>query len=272
MSRAVSSRIVSARSEIPRGNATRGADADESAARIKAAEKSSIEGYFSRSESPLHSLVFVLPLIILFEIGTTFHPSDPIAFRLLQLFFRQLGATGRFVPALSVVGILLAWHIARKDAWKVRLATLGGMTVESVGLSLPLLALGVAVARWHIHVPLSTQTSVWRDDTILSLGAGIYEELTFRLILMTVLMLLFADIFRLQRFWASLLMVSISAVMFSLYHYLGHEPFVWQSFVFRTVAGIYFAVLFLTRGFGVTAGCHIAYDMIIVALQAWALR
>ncbi|MDP9175367.1 MAG: CPBP family intramembrane metalloprotease [Planctomycetota bacterium] len=230
------------------------------------------EGYFRQSQLPLHALVFVLPLMILFEIGTQFHPSDPIAFRLLQLFFHQLGANGRFIPALSLVGILLSWHIARKDRWNVRLETLSTMIVESVALSLPLLALGLAVSRWHIHVPLSSQAGAWRDDTILSLGAGIYEELMFRLILMTALMVLLADILRLERSWASLLMVVISAVLFSMYHYLGHEPFQLQSFVFRTLAGIYFAVLFLTRGFGITAGCHISYDILIVALQAWAVR
>jgi hypothetical protein len=51
---------------------------------------------------------------------------------------------------------------------------------------------------------------------------------------------------------------------------LGTESFQLQSFVFRTGAGLYFAVLFLTRGFGITAGCHIAYDITIITLQAFA--
>jgi membrane protease YdiL (CAAX protease family) len=89
---------------------------------------------------------------------------------------------------------------------------------------------------------------------------------------MTLLVLLFADLLRLPKLWSNLLMVSISAVLFSLYHYLGHEAFQWQSFAFRTVAGIYFAGLFLTRGFGITAGCHISYDILIVALQALSVH
>jgi membrane protease YdiL (CAAX protease family) len=298
MSRAASTRplparAASARASSPRAASRRGKSSRQDLApavsKRDAAAKSSTsaapkspaksgsasmprDSYFSRSEMPLHSLAFLLPLMILFEIGTRFYPSDPIAFRLLQVFFRQLGATGRYLPALMLMGILLSWHIARKDPWKVRLETLWGMAGESLALSLPLLALGLSVARWHIHVPLSTQSGAWRDDTILSLGAGVYEELVFRLILMTGLMMLFADVVRLKRGWASLLMVAISAVLFSLYHYLGHEPFQLQSFVFRTIAGIYFAGLFLTRGFGVTAGCHIAYDILIVGLQTWAVR
>lgn len=235
-------------------------------------EAARLSGYFRRSELPLHSLVFLLPLMALFEIGARFHPADPIAFHLLQVFFSQLGAEGRFLPALLLVGILLSWHVARRDTWKVKTPTLWGMALESWALSLPLFALGVAFSRWHIHVPLAGKNGdQWRIDTVLSIGAGIYEELVFRLMLMTALMVLLADILKMKRATASLLMVLISAILFSLYHYLGPEPFQWRSFVFRTVAGIYFAGIFLTRGFGITAGCHIAYDILIVGLQAFAL-
>ena len=237
-----------------------------------AAEAARLSGYFRRSELPLHSLVFLLPLMALFEIGARFHPADPIAFHLLQVFFSQLGAEGRFLPGLLLVGILLSWHIARRDPWKVKGQTLWGMALESWALSLPLLALGVAFSRMHIHLPLASQNGEqWRIDTVLSIGAGIYEELVFRLILMTALMVFLADILKMKKATASLLMVLISATLFSLYHYLGYEPFQWRSFVFRTIAGIYFAVIFLTRGFGITAGSHIAYDILIVGLQAFSL-
>ena len=90
--------------------------------------------------------------------------------------------------------------------------------------------------------------------------------------LMAALVVFFANVLRLPVVWSNLLMVCISAVLFSLYHYLGSESFELRNFVFRTIAGIYFAVIFLTRGFGITAGCHIFYDVIIVILQAGAFR
>jgi Type II CAAX prenyl endopeptidase Rce1-like len=226
--------------------------------------------YFKRSELPLHSLVFLLPAMVLFEIGTSLHPSDPIAFRMLELFFHQLGATGRFIPFFFVTGILLIWHIVRKDPWKVRMETLWGMLIESSLLAIPLLALGTAVARWNIHVPLFADISPWRDNVVLSLGAGIYEEFVFRLLLMTLISMILADLLIVHKSLSNLLMVLSSAVLFSLYHYLGAESFQLKSFIFRTVAGIYFAGLFLTRGFGVTAGCHIIYDITIVTIQAFA--
>jgi hypothetical protein len=231
-----------------------------------------LNAYFKRSELPLYSFAFLLPAMVLFEIGDSAHPADPIAFRMLQIFFHQLGATGRFIPFFFLTGILLVWHIVRKDPWKIHVETLWGMFLESCVWAIPLLALGVAVARWNIHVPLFASASIWRDNVVLSLGAGIYEEFVFRLVLMTLISLILADLLIVHKSLSNLLMVLMSAVLFSLYHYLGAEPFQMRSFVFRTGAGIYFAGLFITRGFGVTAGCHIAYDIVIVTLQSFALH
>ena len=247
---------------MTRAAATRPAAVDSAAGWLNA--------YLKRSELPLHSLAFLLPAMVLFEIGTSLRPSDPIAFRMLELFFHQFGAPGRFIPFFFVTGILLVWHMVRKDPWKVHIETLWGMLFESCMLAIPLLALGTAVARWNIRVPLFANASPWLDNTVLSLGAGIYEEFVFRLVLMTLISLVLADLLIVHKSLSNLLMVLSSAVLFSLYHYLGAETFQLRSFTFRTIAGIYFAGLFLTRGFGVTAGCHIVYDITIVTLQAFA--
>ena len=238
-------------------------------------------GYLEHSSSPLVSLVFVLPLILIHELGTRGTGSDlpevgdapghVLAFTLLRQFFGLFGASGRSLPALAVVGILLAWHVARQDRWRVRWHTLGGMAIEGSLLSVPLLALSVVLA--HVlrivplaagHPALGTARMPSDDLVILCLGAGIYEELVFRLILLTVLTLLVKDLLQFPKRPAMLLVVLLSAVIFSGYHYLGSEPFLWRTFAFRTLAGIYFGVLFLLRGFGVTAGTHAAYDILVL--------
>lgn len=225
--------------------------------------------YFQRAELPLSGLVFLLPLIVVYEWGARKYTPDIIAFEMMQRFFHLFGAHGRWLPALAVVGILLAWHIARKDPWKVYLSTIAGMVVESVTLGIPLLLLGVACRH---YLPLSAGGGDWRSWTSSSFGAGIYEELVFRLIALTLLSLLMVDLLRTPKAAAIPLMVMISAVLFAAYHYLGAERFSWQSFAFRTAAGVYFAVLFLTRGYGITAGAHASYDIIIKILAAWAVH
>ena len=99
------------------------------------------------------------------------------------------------------------------------------------------------------------------------MGAGIYEELIFRLIAFTLLHLLFRDVLLMPKVWANLLMVLVSALLFASYHYLGNESFQLRSFVFRTVAGAYFGVIFLIRGFGVTAGSHACYDILVTSIR-----
>ncbi len=45
-------------------------------------------------------------------------------------------------------------------------------------------------------------------------------------------------------------------------------PFNWTEFVFRTIAGVYFAILFAIRGFGITAGTHAFYDILATLVNA----
>lgn len=238
-------------------------------------------GYLEHSSSPLVSLALVLPLMVVYELGNAAGvpgggpgapaaPQHVIAFTLLRQFFGLFGASGAHLPALAVVGILLTWHVARRDRWKVRWTTVTGMAVEASVLSLPLLAFSVALARLLRAVPLAGAppgaAMAGGDLLVVCLGAGIYEELVFRLILLTVLTLLVKDLLQFPAWPAMAFVVLLTAVAFSGYHYLGSEDFNPRTFAFRTLAGVYFGVLFLTRGFGVTAATHAAYDILVLLI------
>ncbi len=236
-------------------------------------------GYFASSELPLSALAFVLPLVVLYELGTWYFTSDPvrhteqriIAFNLLQDFFRLFGASGRYLPAMAVVLILLCWHIARRDPWSIRPGFIAAMVGESLVLSLPLVGIGFVATHYIDHyLPLFATGNRTASLLVLSLGAGIYEELVFRLIAFTCLSFVLVDLFGMKKVRAGVLMVVISGFLFSFYHYLGPEQFDIRTFAFRTVAGAYFGAVFLFRGFGITAGTHSAYDVLIVSLRAWS--
>jgi hypothetical protein len=76
------------------------------------------------------------------------------------------------------------------------------------------------------------------------------------------------------------LSVMVSAALFSAHHHivlidgqLGRvAPFHWMEFGFRTLAGVYFAILFAVRGFGITAGTHAFYDIIATIVNAIFFR
>jgi CAAX prenyl protease-like protein len=232
--------------------------------------RSSSSGYVHDSELPLTSLVFLLPLMIVYELGTRYFTSAAqagydqqiIAFTMMQRFFRLLGVHGQHLPFLAVCTILLAWHLARREKWQVNIPTLVGMSLESPLLALPLIVTGRELAR---YLPLAALHASRNDTIIMSLGAGVYEELVFRLALFTLLSLLFRDILKIRSGWLNLAILLIGALSFSLYHYLSPlELFSWKSFAFRTVAGAYFGGIFLLRGFGITAATHAAYDVLIL--------
>ena len=229
-------------------------------------------GYVQASALPLTSLIFVLPLVIFYEVGTRLW-VDPagggqriIAFNLMHDFFALFGASGQHLPALAVVGILLAWHIARNDAWSVSPAVLFSMILESIALAVPVVAIGFLSVR-YLPLAMTNESTAFLENLILSCGAGVYEELVFRLMAFGLLSLLLVDFLGLSKGKAGFLIMVIGAVAFSAYHYLGSEVFNWRSFAFRTAAGVYFGAVYLTRGFGVTAGSHAAYDIIIATLR-----
>ena len=95
-------------------------------------------------------------------------------------------------------------------------------------------------------------------------GAGLYEEVLFRLLLLP------AVAFGLERLGASAATAAGWAILatsclFSLAHYVGPlgDAFDLYGFVFRTLAGVFFSLLFLARGFGIVAGTHAAYDLLV---------
>ena len=256
---------------------TRAASAARDASDARASSRSLPSSYLQRSQLPLACLVFLLPFVILYEVGTRHFAYDPaqqteqriIAFTLMQDFFHLFGATGKYMPPLAVIGILLSVHIARNDPWKVKPSTLTGMAIEGAAWGVPLLAIGTLTARYMSeYLPLMTSgQGDWRTLFVLSLGAGIYEEMVFRLVALTVLHIVLLDLLKLPRRWGYLSMVLISSLAFAFYHYLGSEAFAWRSLVFRTTAGVYFASLLLTRGFGITAFSHSCYDIYVVTLR-----
>jgi hypothetical protein len=227
--------------------------------------------YWSASRSPLTSLLFVLPLLALHEIGVHWYATLPgrvveyriTAFTLLTRFFQTCGASGRYLPALAVVAILLSWHIARNDGWRFHIPLLPLMMLESLLLALPLLAVYFLFSpRAAMFQPLGE----WKLMTSLYLGAGVYEELVFRLAAFALLSLILTDLARIPAKVATPAIVLLSAITFSAYHMLGISHFPWQAFVFIALRGVYYGIIFLERGFGLSVGVHTAYDLMFLSL------
>ncbi len=223
------------------------------------------------------SLVFILPMLIAFEVGTYLRhgtlasaSTDLVAAYLVERMVNVFGAKGFwFLPGLLAIAILLACHFVARHPWKFDVWVLPGMLGESLIWTLPLFVFG-RVLHTASMAGVIAGHGLWIDQVIRSFGAGIYEELVFRFICMNVLHMLLVDLCKLPRSPSTVLVIIASAVIFAAQHHLplGAEPFDSGDFVFRTAAGLYLAGLFFYRGFGIAAGCHCFYNVIVVTLGA----
>src|SRR5438093_1328862 len=95
--------------------------------------------------------------------------------------------------------------------------------------------------------------SDWSSDVCSSdLGAGVYEETLFRLMLVPTLFGILR-LLQMPQVLASSWAVTAAALLFALAHHAGSpgEPFTWYAFIFRWMAGVFFAWVFIIRGFGI---------------------
>jgi membrane protease YdiL (CAAX protease family) len=117
----------------------------------------------------------------------------------------------------------------------------------------------------HLSVASSRAKPGAIANLVLYCGAGVYEELLFRGFLLGFLILVFGSALHMTKRKAAITAIVVGALLFSLFHYVGPagDAFSLAGFMQRTIGGLYFSILFVARGFGVTAASHALYDMLV---------
>lgn len=220
---------------------------------------------------PLDTLVFVLPFILFYEIGSlSVHTGGDarervVAFHLLRFFFELFGSTGVQMPALAVIIILLATHIVSRRPWTIDRRAVGWMYAESAALAAPLLLFNLVLTAAPTHPADQGHRFA---ELVLGVGAGVYEELVFRLVLISIIVIIGSDLLHFATRPTLVFAVVFSALAFAAHHHppLGSDPFSLRSFIFRTIAGLYLGALFVYRGYGPAAGTHAIYNILVIVL------
>ena len=232
--------------------------------------------YWEQTRQPLICLVFLAPLLAVYETGVFWLGGhNPEAIRngadyWMRGWLHQVGFGATWLLPTLVVVALLVWQVFGKYPWRVSSDTLVGMFAESLLFAFLLIVIGqlqeFAFQRWGIPASLSVGPQA-ATRIVTYIGAGVYEEVMFRLGLLPACYGLFR-ISQIPVRWAAVLAILATSVTFSLAHYMGSESeqFLLFSFTFRALAGLFFAVLFVFRGFGITVGCHAAYDLLVGVL------
>ncbi len=225
-------------------------------------------GYFAWSRDPAVSLFSVLPLWLLYEgLRLLLTPEEHNGAEALMA--QSIGALGpRALPllrlTLAATVLVAAWSLwQRRIPWG-RVAVV--VALEGVVYGLLLGPLSTVLASSSHRFLGAAPAGDLVADLVASLGAGIFEELVFRLALVSVLCLLLArmcDALKISRLPALLIAVLVSAVVFSAFHHLGAGAPAFERgvFVFRAAAGVLLGLLFVVRGFGVVVYTHTAYDV-----------
>ena len=249
------------------------------------------QAYLANSSAPLTSFIFTLPLFLVYHGGlwwlSTFagmHWANAIDIAIADG-LGKLGMAGPLLSFLLVVMVFLIMHAMSGKSWHWPPAlTWAVMILESIVLALPVFMLSRLVVIALDYVPLSaTEMSgadlSWRANLVLSCGAGVYEEFFFRILVMGILTLVLDKVFGIKGSLKFILAGLVQALLFSASHHLPNGPEAIYSmadakqfipvFCFRTVAGIYFAFIYVERGFGIAAGSHAGYDLLVVLLDVF---
>lgn len=227
--------------------------------------------YWQEARQPLASLVFLLPLLAIYELGVLWmaqgHPElvRNGADFWMRGWLQQLGFAHAWLLPVLVIGGLLIWQLAGRYPFRLSGETLLGMLAESLLFAFLLIIAGQLQDLAFHQLSLPTLAVDQRSLRVITfIGAGVYEEFLFRLCLLPVTFTVFRGL-QFNTKWAAILSVLLTGLAFSAAHYWGAagDDFEWFTFTFRLTAGLFFAALFFLRGFGITVGTHAAYDLVV---------
>ena len=235
--------------------------------------------YFAFSRSAYYSVVAAIPLLVAYELLLAAGAgAAPVQMRnAADAWLRMVLVSFGLRPSQVTLGMILVLILSVPLLRRARVPLHGRylllMLLEAAAYSL---VLGLLI-QGLLHLllsPLLQDPSVSATTALqiggrlqalaLSLGAGLFEELVFRVLLLGALMALLRLVF--ARWLCATLSILTAAFLFALAHHVGPlgEPLNLQAFLFRWVAGLLFTLLYYARGFGVTAYAHAFYDIRIL--------
>lgn len=258
--------------------------------------RANIRSYWHTSRAPRYSIVFALPLLLLYESlaaslagtpGANVRNAADVALKTpFLLLSGARGSIAFFATTIAICVFLIARDLTRSRE-RLRPRTFLLMLLESAVLALLLgvvvgtvtrqllgmLALGSGHSGASASMVQgsgagSIESMSVATRLMLALGAGLYEELLFRVILVGGLSAGLAWLMGRRTWITSSIAAVVGALIFSSFHYIGQygDRLELASFTYRTIAGLAFSGLFLVRGFGITAWTHALYDIYVMIL------
>jgi len=204
------------------------------------------------------SLVLIFPLLLAYEIGVLFGGRVNGADVVTRALYAAVGGRAAYLLLHVVVAILFLLWLRRDRRWAtLTLDVAAPVILEAAIYALTLGAVGSLIVHKLLGLGLG-------GSIVSALGAGVHEELVFRLGLMAgiVAVLLRAGLERRVTIGVALV---VSCVVFAAAHHLGSHGEVWtaHAFAFRCVAGCAFGLIFWFRSLAHAVYAHVLYDVLV---------
>jgi membrane protease YdiL (CAAX protease family) len=213
-------------------------------------------------------LFLILPLLIVYEIGINLSESNfrNAAEVILKDFYLVMGPQSARFFHWFLAAVIVLCFLRRARGERSFFPVFLTVVLEALLLALilgPLLS-GMLGGLFLQYQLTSGSAPGFSSSILLSIGAGVYEEIVFRFLILGGLFAVCRFVFRTPFWVAALISLGVSSVLFSLYHHIGPyaQPITTPVFVFRTAAGAILGLAFIFRGFGVAVYVHAFYDIL----------
>ena len=236
---------------------------------------STIKQYLTQTHILLYSFLFSLPLFLFYEgLIIISQPNTDQLVRIsvdvwMKTIFTSFGINAVSFSFLMVfiIGIFIIYK-ERDQLKRLNLKYFPILMLESLlyGIIVAYISSFLTFLLLNATFINSIEQLTYLQKLALSLGAGLYEELFFRVILVSFLIFIFNKFFK-NKTWVSVTVATVlSAMLFSAVHYIGSmgDLFTLDSFLFRFLFGLILNCVYVARGFGVAAWTHAIYDIIVI--------
>ncbi len=232
--------------------------------------ESGTRSYWHESRRLSMGILLLLPLAAVYQVGIVASGSEVrnLAELWLTQFISAAGVSAaHLVNGLLIGAIVMALFKLDRDGsvcgWFLIIMAMEGI-VYAAGMFRGL-SLAARTAHHYLNEMLAV-SDLGRTSVLVAVGAGVYEEVVFRLLLLGGGAALLHYVFQWNRGVCMCLMLLVSSALFSLAHYvgmLGESPRMF-TFLFRGLAGLVLGTIYVFRGVGIAAWTHAGYNVMVL--------
>ena len=231
--------------------------------------------YLKYTNNLLTSSLFIFPFLIIYEFLAFFkfknsayqirNTADIILRDIVGIFSSNVML---FYSLLLLIIFLFFLIFKYEDIkkYKFNLPYISIMYIEGIifGIILVFLLYGIDIFNFNITIVPSYDYSLL---FYFCIGAAIWEEILFRLILINLFFFISKKL-SINNNFSFIVSITFSSVLFSLFHYIGSlgDTFSMYSFIYRFVGGFYLSILYYYRGIGISMMSHFIYDFLLITI------